>query len=361
MVKEFTGCIMGVTILKVLLFLLCILNIQISGAAPKILIKRYENWSHPVLSVFKKNRINLSKVSYSVDGTCPTFHVILYKNHEVKDLTTPDYNSLYSELLKANSYFPYALVDEKYNVKINVGWRDKNHKTMAVDVKKMPSVSLCLGNEHAHVDDYANYDPFTVDKDMKNRIMNSPFSAELRRGDGKKFIVYIYANNEQIKSEENYDCDGKIKQEMVKTGNYYLYLYDVSSNSFYPGRIPIFNEDYKNRMNVLGANIFVLSSDDKKQSDVLLISQFGSCSGDHFEAYGFTENQLFLKKYFFIAQERKEQFIGYIKKDKKTGKLLAYGKYNTMKSQNLNIFISKTPGAVQLQPYKNELVVKRGG
>lgn len=341
---------MGVKQWKVLFFLLLFITFKISEAAPKILIKRYEHWNHPVLSVFKKYGITIYKVSYSVDGTCPTFYATFTQNPDLKALTANHFYTIYSEILRANSYFSYAIVDEKNNVKINVGWKDKNQKTMVVEINKMPAISLCLGNSHAHVDDYVDYDPFIVDEQMKKEIMNSPYKEQFRRGDGKKFIVYLYAANEQIKSEQNYSCDGAKEKSVVKIGNYYIYLYDVNSNSFFPGRIPIFNDSYKTKMNVRGSDFFVLSSDNNNQSDVLLISQFGDCTGDDYEAYGFAENQLFLKKYFFIGKEKHDQFYGKIEKSKKNGKLLAHGQYEGTGSQDLYLFLSKTSGVVMLQP-----------
>jgi len=70
-----------------------------------IFIERHERWNHPVLAVFEKYGFLLNKVSYSQDGKFPTFYVTLkYPLHIPFD--SKDFNKIYFEIIKANSYFP---------------------------------------------------------------------------------------------------------------------------------------------------------------------------------------------------------------------------------------------------------------
>ena len=105
----------------------------------KIRIERYENWSHPVLSVFKKYDISLYKVSYSKDGTYPIFYVKFKHAPDPKTPNEDSFHQIYFDVLKANYSFPYAFVDEEKDLRIKVGWEDKARTIMSVDMSKANS------------------------------------------------------------------------------------------------------------------------------------------------------------------------------------------------------------------------------
>lgn len=125
--------------MKFFVSILLFVFLNIADATDKILIERYENWSHPVLAVFKKYGISLYKVSYSIDGKCPTFYA---KFKYSPDTRTPDadsFHKVYYETFVANSYFPYVLVDEEDDMRINVGWKDKAKRIFKVDMDNASS------------------------------------------------------------------------------------------------------------------------------------------------------------------------------------------------------------------------------
>ena len=242
---------------------------------------------------------------------------------------TPNFQNIYSEILKANSYFPYALVDKKNNLRINVGYENRKNIKMHVDIDKATSPSLCKDGKN-HADDDADMEPFIISKQMKKRIMNSPFKTPLRRANGKNFVAYLYAKDKKNKLEQTYDCKSELFiRSTITTGHYYLYLYDVDSDSFFPGRTTIFKEIYPIRMHTPGANFFTLKSAYKNRSDTVLISQ-----SKYYEAFGFSENQLFLKKYTFIAGKKH---------------LIAYEDDEHYNKRKIYISVSDAPGEIQLQ------------
>lgn len=127
------------------IFLLLATTLNVAHSATKMVVSRYKNWSHPVLSIFNKYELSLYKISFSEDGTCPTFF-LNFKHSPVPGAQHfIDYQNVYSEILKANFGFPYALVDKEDNLKINVGWYDENKKIMDVNLAKATSGSLCKG------------------------------------------------------------------------------------------------------------------------------------------------------------------------------------------------------------------------
>jgi hypothetical protein len=132
---------------KFVFLMLLLTHLKITVASENIQIERYEKWDHPVLSVFKKYNVSLYKVSYSKNGNCPTFYANFYNNPSSPS-SYNFYNKFYEEILKANSSFPYALVDKQDNLKINVGWSDKNRKKMVFDTDKASSPSLCKDPRH---------------------------------------------------------------------------------------------------------------------------------------------------------------------------------------------------------------------
>lgn len=56
-------------------FLLLATTLNVADSATKILISRYTNWNYLVLGVFNKCNQFLFKISFSQDGTCPTFYL----------------------------------------------------------------------------------------------------------------------------------------------------------------------------------------------------------------------------------------------------------------------------------------------
>ncbi|CEG56770.1 hypothetical protein [Legionella fallonii] len=129
--------------LKAIILIMLFIVLDTSNAAKKILVERYENWNHPVLLVFKKYGISLYKVSYSKDGTCPTFYAKFKYSPDPRAPGEADFHKVYFDTLKANSFFPYALVDEEDDMRINVGWENKAKHIMNVDMSKAASPSTC--------------------------------------------------------------------------------------------------------------------------------------------------------------------------------------------------------------------------
>lgn len=113
-------------------------------ANEKIMVERYENWSHPVLDIFKKYGISVYKVSFSKNGTCPTFYAKFKYSPDPRAPDEKSFHKVYFETLKANSFFPYALVDKEENMRINVGWEDKAKTIMKVEIRKANTRSLCM-------------------------------------------------------------------------------------------------------------------------------------------------------------------------------------------------------------------------
>ena len=129
------------------LIILCMV-LNLAEAAPKkILVERYENWSHPVLVIFKQYGISIYKISYSLDGKCPTFYAKFKYSPDPRAPDADSFHKVYFDVLKANSFFPYALVDEEDDMRINVGWENKTKKIMQVGIAKASSISSCENGE----------------------------------------------------------------------------------------------------------------------------------------------------------------------------------------------------------------------
>lgn len=112
-------------------------------AADKILVERYENWNHPVLVIFKQYGVSLYKISYSRDGKYPTFYATFKYSPDPRAPDADNFHKIYFDILKANSYFPYALIDEEDGIRINVGWKSKEKRTIFVDIGNVSSNSTC--------------------------------------------------------------------------------------------------------------------------------------------------------------------------------------------------------------------------
>jgi hypothetical protein len=128
-------------------FVLMLLFFNVADAAEKIIVERYENWRHPVLEVLKKYGITLNKVTYSVDGIYPTFYAKFKYSPDPRAPDADGFHKVYFEVLKANFYHPYALVDEEDDMRIDVGWEDKKGRIMKVGISKLNSVSSCTDSK----------------------------------------------------------------------------------------------------------------------------------------------------------------------------------------------------------------------
>lgn len=179
---------------------------------------------------------------------------------------------------------------------------------------------------------------------LKKKIMRSQYKAKMINKYGEKFIVYLYAENETSKMETYASCmTGDSKSTKVTTGNYSLYLYDLSKKTFSQFSRPIFKDLDEQRFNLEGSNIIVLPG--LNTSDSLLISQFGDCRGDFYEAYGFSKNNKNLKKYSFLKSEISSEFYGRIGPSMKN-KNYVLGYVTNNKTYGLDKFILSTSDTV---------------
>lgn len=167
-------------------------------------------------------------------------------------------------------------------------------------------ILLILFSTHVMSITAPNVEKIVISEELKEKILRSTLKANLQTTEGKKFVAYLYAVDERIEVIKNSSCiTGKEYTTESKLGHYYIYLYDVESKSFLPYRTRVLEDFDELRFNAEGAKINVLSASEEKKSDVLLISQFGHCTGDIYEAYGFSENNLYLKNYYFIDKNNK--------------------------------------------------------
>ncbi|MDR3503256.1 MAG: hypothetical protein P4L79_11825 [Legionella sp.] len=316
------------------------------GSAEKIVVERYENWSHPVLAVFKKYGISLHKVSYSPDGTCPTFYAKLkYCPDPRAPVSEIYYKKIYIAILKANSFFPYALVSEEDNLRINVGWRDKEHQKLFVQSDKAASFSLCK-NGQGNPDD----ETFEISPMLKKQIMNSPLKASLRRKDGKMFVAYLYAENERIAPHTSTSCKtGEKLKGTIKTGDYYFYLYDVKADSFFSSRTKVLRTYSSIDMSSKRARPFVFRGN-PKQSEILIISQSTGCSTRVYEAYGFWNDGTSLNQYSFKGKGHDAfQIFGKIYQKANNDKGITLFQSTVGEKEQFKLSISDTLGLLQLK------------
>lgn len=100
-------------------------------------VQRYEPWSHPVLHVFDKYGIILFKVSYEQDVTFATFNITFAYTDPPDDFNSEEARKIYSDIMKANSNFPYALVDDEEDKYVRVEWKDKSKKILKITIWKV--------------------------------------------------------------------------------------------------------------------------------------------------------------------------------------------------------------------------------
>lgn len=332
---------------NLLFFMMLLLFFRIGFASESIFVERYSHWRHPIMKVFEKYSIYIQKVVYSDDGKCPTFYARFKYNPDPRTPSSMMYNDkVYDELLRANSFFPYVLVDKKDNLRINVGLANKKKTKMIIHLSEANSFSICKDG-----DGNPDNEEYIVDQKMKESIFRSQFNVALRRKDGKKVIAYLYAQDEKEEPDLFPSCKtGKIIETDIKTGHYYIYLYDVSSRSFYPNRTAVLKSRYTVNMYDKESNLFVLSSPFKDQSDVLLIGQRGDCNNNFYEAYGFGDDLSSIQSYPFNDTEKFRQFAGHLDKiEPHEGELFASTIYKD-KLYRSKIFISKNKKEIQIKP-----------
>jgi hypothetical protein len=213
-------------------------------------------------------------------------------------------------------------------------------------------IVFAITNAAANTNDTVEH--FIIDAKLKEQILGSPFKLPLYRKDGEKVIAYLFAEDEKEKFFEYDSCNDIEKQKTIeKSGNYHLYLYDEDTDSFFPYRTAILKDFRKIKMNIQGSHFIVLPHANKNQSDALLISQFVSCNGDQYEAYGFSENLQYLVPYTFVGKEPSTAFFGQIDTSEPCGQcFLAYTRIDPMIYQ-YSLSISNIPGEI-----RQELLVK---
>ena len=247
--------------------------------------------NHPVLPVLKKHNISLYKISYSKDGTCPTFYV-KFKYHPLSTENDKYSKKVYAEILDANSSYPYAIVDTDYNFKVNVGFRNKAKTINVVSSSEVSTPSTCLDGSRS-----PDAEKFTVIAQMKRKILTSPYKASLRQEDGNRITAYLYAEDEKSVPYEYNACKTGIKLRVkAKGGHYYIYLYDELTDYFYPSRIPVFNGDKPTLMGIEGAHFVAIPGAKENKPDSLVVSQRDNCQESFYEAYNLWEDQVSLQK-----------------------------------------------------------------
>ena len=287
---------MNIVKIRVIIFLVSVFVGVVHATnvgSKEIFIEKEVNWKHPVLDFFKKYEISLSRIRYFSNGTCPVFHVAFKSSPKNQDL-----NKMYAELLKANSNFPYALVDKKDDLMINVGWSDDLPSKMVIDISKIFPTPDC--DEGSRTMSFK----FKMNPNLKKNILQSTYKAIMRRGDGKEFVAYLYAENGTSELAEYYSHDIEPKTTMRTIGNFYIYLYDPATDKFFSHRINPFYSWQFFSMDWGRSDFTVMHPKKKNQSDVLLIGSFVNSNGDQYEAYGFTEDLTALKKYRFVRNKK---------------------------------------------------------
>lgn len=165
----------------------------------------------------------------------------------------------------------------------------------------------------------------TISHQLKEQILQSPFKALLKTKDGHQFMAYLFAEDEKKIRDEPYPgITGDLRSSVRRKGHYFVYLYDLSHDSFLPYKTPILRDSKALNFNTQGSRIIVLPGSQENKSDVLLISQFWYHDGDLYEAYGFLENKPYLQNYMFLSKSKERQFLGKItESDNKTNSQLS--------------------------------------
>lgn len=271
--------------------ILLLKNLKLSVSSKDIQVDEPKEVNHPVLPVLQKHNILLERVVYSQEGKCPTFHV-KFKIYPLSTQLDEYSKKAYAEILEANSSFPYALVDEESNFKVNVGFSDKAKTQITIRSAEISSPTTCLDGSVS-----PDAEHYTVIAQMKKQILNSPFKARLHQKDGGELIAYLYAIDEKNIPYDYYGCTNGIKlRAKAKTGHYYIYLYDEVTDYFYPTRIPVFKGDKPTIMGIEGSSFGTVLANNDMKSDTLVVSQRDNCQKSFYEAYSLWEDQPSMQK-----------------------------------------------------------------
>ncbi|MDP3269777.1 MAG: hypothetical protein Q8M40_12140 [Legionella sp.] len=195
-----------------------------------------------------------------------------------------------------------------------------------------------------------NVEEINVVSPLKERILHSQFKVDMYRRDGKKFIAFLHSENNTSRLETRNSCiTGDPLTTHSQNGKFYLYLYDPLSGKFLNYRTRIFSAFSNITFNVEGSDLTLLSGG-KTSHDILLISQFGACSGDFYEAYGFSRNSLYLEKYKFIENGKEREFFGRVGGANKA-KLIGYGVDGENGMPRMTLEASSQWGEVNIKDY----------
>lgn len=291
--------------------------------------------------VFQDYHIPFYKVSYPTDKKCPTFYVQLKSPFFEKNARQEDMPTIYFEILSVNNYLPYALVDEKQDLKINVGWSPDTPKEIIITRDKANSDSTCVGTTQAS----------KFIESINNNVWFSSLKRTVKRSDGNLFEISLFTGTEAPKPEDYVYCD-RLKQKIpTRKDPYHIYLYDFVNGSYWPDRIEVF----KNQ-NITFNNVFIMKMDPKDKENILIVQGI-ACDGDHYEAYGFTDNHSYIKQFVFANKKPQEAAYGYFKENQ-NGKLIVYNDPQVEKRYYLSP--SKIPGEVNLEFLDNALPSSKG-
>ncbi|MGL6037242.1 MAG: hypothetical protein ACRC0B_08730 [Legionella sp.] len=193
---------------------------------------------------------------------------------------------------------------------------------------------------------------YIVNNAMEKKIMFSSLSSKLRTNNGDNIIAYLYAEDEKKDPpDEFYSCrSGEIKNYETIDGHYYIYLYNTVSKQFMPYRTKIFINSQPQFFHMEGADLMTISSTYSERSDILLISQFGACTSDVFEAYGFSKDNQYLEPYQFYSKTEPFNFYGVVSKVGGAPEVFGYGTLGLKKGMyNVTLSVSKIIGRVQVE------------
>lgn len=298
--------------------LLLLLTISLKVVSKTIIIEKEINWKHPVLDVFKKHGISLSKIRYFGDNTCPIFYVDFNTSSKKNNM-----NSAYEDILKANFNFPYALIDKKKKLMINVGWSDEKPSKITVNSSAIYSYPNC--EEGSRTMSFK----FNINPHLKKAILSSSYKAIINDKNGRTFIAYLYAEDGITEADEYVTPDGETKATTRISGHFYIYLYDPIKDTFLHYKIAPFYSLQGFSMLKGRSDFTVLHHGKKNQSDILLIGVFVNGNGNQYEAYGFSDGIYPLKKYQFVKKEKKSfAFYGRISATKNS--IYAYNKHENI-------------------------------
>ena len=295
--------------------------------------------SSDVSLVFKEEHIPAFKLTNSKNNVCRTFYVQLTdvffsgKTKQVNDLPP-----IYFEILRYNSYLPFALVDEQKDLKINVGWTKNAPKKLIVTRGKASSESTCRG-----IEDVIQF-VRTISSDVLYLSLNK---VDVRRFDGVLMKTFLFPAVDRF--DVNYlPCKQEAATTFVRKFPYYIYLYDFSSDGIFPDRIELFKDK-----KIMLTDYFELYFTSEKPRTIA-VAEGATCTESHYEAYGFTDNHSSLKRLVFATDEEAQNpSYGYLKGDAKNqGKLKMYRFIGTNKKEWFYLSPSRIPGEVTLEPIK---------